>query len=282
MRASSFARVPPVRRSVTRTFIAMMARDLRVLRRNFVANSINLAVPPLLTTFIFSYVLPQTSLGAGALAGGSSGTTTFSTILLPGLVASSIMTEGMTGTLRPLIQELSFQRSISERAMAPLSIKMLAAQKVVTGALQGLIAGLLVYPAVFLISAQGQAPKVHIDSWPMLVFVMLGAALLSSSGGLLLGTLVNPAHLQTLMAVFILPMMTLGCVYFPWTSLGNVRWLQIAVLVNPLVYCSEGLRATLTPQFDSMPIAVILSVLFVGPLVLGWLGARKFTARVLS
>jgi len=278
MSASSFARVPPVRRSVVRTFIAMMARDLRVLRRNFIPNSINVAIPPLLTTFVFSYVLPQTS----AVGGGGSATTTFSTILLPGLVASSIMTQGMTGTLHPLIQELSFQRSISERAMAPLSIQMLAAQKIVTGALQGLIAGLLVFPAVFLISAPGQAPRLHVDSWPMLVFVMLGTALLSSSGGLLLGTLVDPTHLQTLMAVFVLPMMTLGCVYFPWMALENIRWLQLAILVNPLVYSSEGLRAALTPQVASMPFSVLSCALIGGPIVLGWLGARKFTARVLS
>jgi hypothetical protein len=31
----------------------------------------------------------------------------------------------------------------------------------------------------------------------------------------------------------------LGCVYYPWSALHHIRWLQIAVLVNPMVYMSE-------------------------------------------
>ena len=56
-----------------------------------------------------------------------------------------------------------------------------------------------------------------------------------------------------LFAVILLPATMLGCVYYPWAALHNIRWLQIAVLINPMVYMSEGLRAVLTPVLPHMP-----------------------------
>ena len=53
--------------------------------------------------------------------------------------------------------------------------------------------------------------------------------------------------MQMLFAVILLPATMLGCVYYPWSALQHIRWLQIAVLINPMVYMSEGLRAVLTP-----------------------------------
>ena len=40
-----------------------------------------------------------------------------------------------------------------------------------------------------------------------------------------------------------------GCAYYPWSALKNFPILQNVVLINPLVYASEGMRATLVPQF---------------------------------
>ncbi len=49
-----------------------------------------------------------------------------------------------------------------------------------------------------------------------------------------------------LFALVVLPLTFLGCIYYPWKALEAVRWLQIVVLVNPLVYMCEGFRAALT------------------------------------
>jgi ABC-2 type transport system permease protein len=37
-------------------------------------------------------------------------------------------------------------------------------------------------------------------------------------------------------------MMMFGCAYYPWSMLSAFPGLQYAVLINPLVYASEGLR----------------------------------------
>ncbi len=64
--------------------------------------------------------------------------------------------------------------------------------------------------------------------------------------------------------MIMLPATMLGCVYYSWTALEQVRWLQVAVLANPVVYMSEGLRAVLTPQVPHMSYQVFVPVLLGG------------------
>jgi ABC-type multidrug transport system permease subunit len=277
--AAAPARLRP---TVAQTFAAMMAREIRVMRRNFVSTFIRVLLQPLLFVFVFAYVLPKIGTGGAGMFGALHAGPTFSTILVPGLVASSIVMQGMMAVIFPLMMELSWQRSITDRALAPLPIPLLAMEKIAAAGLQALIGGLLVFPAVLLIHANGQAPSVHVANWPMFVLVMVASALLSASGGLLLGTIIDPQKIQVLFALVLLPMTMLGCVYYPWSALSNIRWLQIVVLFNPLVYASEGLRASLTPQVGHMPAWAFLAVLVGGTALLCWFAARKFTARVLT
>ena len=100
--------------------------------------------------------------------------------------------------------------------------------------------------------------------------------------GLLLGTIMDPRKMQMLFAVILLPATMLGCVYYPWSALHSIRWLQILVLINPMVYMSEGLRAVLTPSLGHMPMWGVLAALIGGTVVFGYLGTRTFTKRVLN
>jgi ABC-2 type transport system permease protein len=275
------ATTPGPRPTVARTFAAMMAREIRVMRKNFLATFVRVLIQPLLFVFVFAYVLPKIGHGFGTGAGGTGGST-FATILVPGLVASSIIMQGMMAVIFPLMMELSWQRSITDRALAPLPIPLLAVEKITAAGLQALIGGLLVFPAVLLIHASGAQPSVHVANWPMFLLVLVATALLAASGGLLLGTIIDPQKIQVLFALVLLPMTMLGCVYYPWSALHAIRWLQIAVLFNPMVYASEGLRASLTPQVGYMPPWAFLSVLVGGTALATWLALRKFTARVLT
>lgn len=271
--------IPAIQPTIAKTFAAMIAREVRVMRRNFLSTFMRVLVQPLLFVFVFAYVMPK--IGGGAF-GGAAGSATFSTILVPGLVASSIIMQGMMAVVFPLVMELSWQKSIQDRALAPLPIPLLALEKILAAGLQGLIGGLLVFPAVLFVHAKGQAPSVHIDNWPLLALIMVAGALLASSAGLYLGTVIDPRQVTVLFTLVLLPATMLGCVYYPWAALNHVRWLQIAVLVNPLVYVSEGLRSVLTPQVHHMPAWAFLLVLVVGTAVMCQLAMRAFTRRVLT
>ena len=71
----------------------------------------------------------------------------------------------------------------------------------------------------------------------------------------------QPKQIGLIFGVVIMPITFLGCVYYPWAALTHIRWLQIGVLINPIVYITEGLRAALTPTIGHMPDATILAML---------------------
>jgi ABC-2 type transport system permease protein len=54
------------------------------------------------------------------------------------------------------------------------------------------------------------------------------------------------------------------------------------VLVNPLVYVSEAMRAALTPDVPHMPAPAIFAVLLVVTAVFLFLGLRAFDKRAMS
>lgn len=264
------------------TFMAMMAREVRVIRKNFISTFTRVVMQPLLFVFVFAYVMPKIGRANGPFGGPTAGAATFSTILVPGMVASALLMQGVIAVTFPLVSELSWERTIEDRVLAPLPVPILGLQKITAGALQAVIGGLLVFPIVLLVHANGQAPHVHITDWPLFLFVFVAGAALSASLGLFLGTVIDPRQMQVLFAVVLLPATMLGCVYYPWAALHSIRWLQILVLLNPMVYVSEGLRAALTPQVGHMATWAYLLALVGGTLLLTGLAMRSFTRRVLA
>jgi len=280
--AALIDQAPTPRPTLLRTFDAMMAREFRVLRRNAVATFTRAVMQPLLFVFVFAYVFPK--IGGGFNLGGAAaaGSVNFATILVPGLMASMLLMQGIMAVTFPLVMEFSWQRTIEDRALAPVPISVLAIQKISAGAVQSFLGALIVFPIVLLVHASGQAPSVHVTSWALFAVILVFASLLTSTLGLLLGTIMDPRKMQMLFAVILLPATMLGCVYYPWSALHHIRWLQILVLINPMVYMSEGLRAVLTPTLPHMPMWGVLLALIGGTVIFGYLGTRTFTKRVLN
>jgi ABC-2 type transport system permease protein len=111
---------------------------------------------------------------------------------------------------------------------------------------------------------------------------MVLASLLAGALGLVIGSSVSPKQIGLVFSIIVVPITFLGCVYYPWAGLKTIHWLQIAVLFNPIVYISEGLRAAVTPSVSHMPTwAILLALLFfLG--ILGQFGIRNFLRRVIS
>ena len=287
--AALITEAPVPHPTLAKTFGAMMAREFRVLRRNAVATFTRAVMQPLLFVFVFAYVFPKIGggfhLAGGAAAAGSGAagaSINFATILVPGLMASMLLMQGIMAVTFPLVMEFSWQRTIEDRALAPVPIRVLAVQKITAGAVQSFIGALIVFPIVLLVHAPGQAPHVDVTNWALFLLILVAASLLTASLGLLLGTIMDPRKMQMLFAVILLPATMLGCVYYPWSALHSIRWLQILVLINPMVYMSEGLRAVLTPSLGHMPLWAVLLVLIGGTFVFGYLGTRTFRNRVLN
>jgi len=273
--------------TLLKTFGAMMAREFRVLGRNAISTFIRSVMQPLLFVFVFAYVFPK--IGSGIMLGGSAGAAAargsgvnFATVLVPGLMGSMFLMQGMFGTTMPLVMEFSWQRTIEDRALAPVPIRVLGIQKITAGAIQAFIGALIVLPVTYFVHAAGQGPHIHVSNWLVFALVMIGSSTVTASMALLLGTAMDPRKMQMVFAVVLMPMTMLGCVYYPWSALHAIRWLQILVLINPMVYMTEGLRAALTPQLGHMALWAIMLALVGGTVVFGALAARTFRNRVVN
>ena len=261
-----------------KAFLGLLLRDLRVLTREFLPFLLRVGMQPLLFLFVFTFILPRMGGGNPLAAGG--GKTDFGTIILPGLMAVAIMFSGIAAVALPLSSEFGITREIDDRVMCPLPLWAVALEKVCFSAMQSIIAALLVIPMAIYIPAV--PVRADISNWFLLALVLVLASLLAGSLGLVIGSTVNPRQIGLVFSIIVVPITFLGCVYYPWAWLDKIKWLKIAVLFNPIVYMSEGLRAAVTPSIAHMPWWAILTALVFFLAALGRWGLKGFLGRVLS
>ncbi|HEY4380721.1 MAG TPA: ABC transporter permease [Acidobacteriaceae bacterium] len=264
----------------TRAFVGLFLRDLHVLRREKIPFLIRVIMNPLLFLFVFTYIMPHMGGGTALNPTAAMAGANFSTVLLPGLMAVAIMFSGIAAVALPLAQEFGITREIDDRVMCPLPVAGVAIEKIVFSSLQSMIAAAIVFPLAYFVPFT--PVYAHVSSWPYLIAILALACLTAGALGLTIGTSVPPQQIGLIFSVVVMPITFLGCVYYPWTGLHAIRWLQIGVLVNPIVYMSEGLRAALTPSLPHMDPMIILLMLFFFLLLLTRLGIKGFLRRVIG
>jgi ABC-2 type transport system permease protein len=255
-------------------FRALLLRDLVVLRKTLKEFIPRTILQPFLLVFVFTYVFPKIGQGVG----GAKEADSFSTLLVAGVVGLAILFQGIQSVSLPMVQEFGYTREIEDRVLAPMPVWLVAIQKAMWGALSGLISALLVFP----IAAVVPATPVHLDiDWLVLLTLTPLACYTCGALGLTFGTRFDPRTVPLLFGIIVIPITFLGCVYYSWSSLEPIRWLQIVVLANPLVYISEGYRAALTDS-PTMSLWAVYGALLGFAALFTWLGINGFKRRVLS
>lgn len=253
-----------------KAFLAMLARDVRVARRNFIPLLLQTFLQPLIFVFIFGRVM----VGSGYMPAQ------YKSLLVPGILAISMFASGIWAVAMPLIAEFQISREIEDRLLAPMKISWVAVEKVVFGAMQALAAGIVVIPASWILLRPGVEFSFHRPL--VFVGVALLVALFSASAGLVIGCTIEPPQTGLLFSLIISPMVFFGCAYYPWHALDAFPILQKAVLVNPLVYASEGLRAALAPQFPHLPLSIAFAALIAFDTLLFAVGLRQFQKKAVN
>jgi len=253
-----------------RVFGALLRRDVRVARRELPSFLLRTTLQPIMFTIVFGYLLPK----MGFLSRG------YTAALLPGVLAVSLAMAAVQAVTLPMAVDFAATKEIEDRLLAPVSTRLVAIEKVVSGMLQGLVSALFVLPLARLI--MGPIPGLTLShGGEVFAVALLGAAAFSAMG-LLLGTAVQPQHIGLMFSMIVAPMIFFGCTYYPWRGLDAVPVVKYLVLINPLVYVSEGMRASLTPGVPHMPLVVAMAMLLVLTAVFGGLGLRAFDRRAIG
>jgi ABC-2 type transport system permease protein len=277
----------PTRSTMAASRIALRAlilRDLVVLWKSKWEFVIRTLIQPFLLVFVFLYVFPSIGQGIGG-GGGKASESAFATVLVPGVVGITIMFQGIQAVALQLSTEFGYTREIEDRVQAPCPIWLVAISKVISGAAQGLLAAVIVFPIAAVVHASGVHAHLSVH-WLVVITLIPLACVTMTSLGLLLGTTFEARNMGLMFGFVVLPLTFLGGTYYQWTKLapvqvGGVHWLQILVLVNPLIYVNEGLRAGLT-HASHMHLYVVYPVLAGFCAAFLTLGLRKFRGRVLS
>ncbi|HVO12455.1 MAG TPA: ABC transporter permease [Vicinamibacteria bacterium] len=251
-------------------FLALLRRDLLVTTRHAGPLLLSTLTQPILVILVFGNIMPR----LGLVAAG------FGAVMAPGLMAITMLMAGVQGVLIPLVQDLSGTREVDERLLAPISVRGVAMERIVAGAIHSLAAGLVALPAMILLMHGVGHTDVR-PAWSLLLPLSVACGLISSAFGLTLGTRVQPRFSGLLFAVVLGPMMLFGCAYYPFAALSRIGAFQYAFLVNPLTFISEAMRIAVTPGAEHMPYALLIVGLAAWLFVFGFAGARSFERRTI-
>ena len=256
--------------SIAGVFLALLRRDMRVARRELPFFLVRTTLQPILFVIVFGYMLPRMGFMHG----------NYTAALLPGILAVSLALSSVQSVALPLVQDFGWTKEIEDRLLAPVPTSVVAIEKIVAGVLQGFVAALFVLPIARLIMGPVEGlTLVHVGG--VLVVTVLGATTFSALG-LLLGTAISPQQIGLMFSVIIAPMIFFGCAYYPWQGLSAVPVAKYAVLINPLVYVAEGMRAELTPAVPHMSFLAATGALIVMAVAFTTAGLRSFARRAVG
>ena len=256
-------------------FMAILRRDIVVTGREFIPFLLQVLLQPLFFLFIFGKVLPTIGYAQSG----------FAPILLPGIVALTVVTTALQGVTLPLVLDLGFAREIDDRLLAPLPVNLVAVEKIIFAAMRGLIAGAIIFPLAWWILGTGY--QVRTDSIGTIIGIMILTAFAGASLGLFIGTTIKPEQIGLMFALILTPLIFTGCIYYPWATLDSLKWFQIITLFNPITYASEGLRFSMVPSFHghalpTLAMGWVILGLSVTIVVFFILGVRTFNRRVIN
>lgn len=253
-----------------RVFGALFLRDAVVAKREIVGILIRTLMQPVLFVTVFGLLLPRMGMIPRE----------YNTLLLPGIAALCLTMASIWSVTMPLIADFGMTKEIEDRLLAPVPIELVAIQKVASGIAQGAMAVVFVLPAARLL--MGPVHGLTLRNMPLLALMVLLGGAVFSAFGLFLGTAMQPQHISLMMQLIFAPLIMFGCTYYPWRGLDRFPFLKYAVLINPLVYISEGMRAALTPDVAHMPLWAVLTALIGSTAGLMWLGLRGFRKRAIG
>jgi ABC-2 type transport system permease protein len=251
-------------------FRALVHRDALVVSRELPAFLLRTTLQPIMFTFVFGYLLPKMGFVQSSYGGA----------LLPGILGVSLAFASVQAVALPMVADFGWTLEIEDRLLAPVPTSVVALEKVLMGTAQGVAAALFVLPVARLI--MGPIAGLDIAHLSVVVLMTVLGALTFSAFGLLLGAAIRGEQVGLMFGFIVAPMIFFGCAYYPWKALDAAPVVQVLVLINPLVYVSEGMRGALTPSLPHMSPLVVAGALVVLCGLFLALGLRAFDRRAVT
>ncbi len=248
-----------------RSFGSLLRRDVVVTGKDLIAFAAQVLLQPVFFLFVFGKLL--TGLGYTS--------SSYPSLLFPGLVALTATVTAIQATAFPLVAEFGWTKEIEDRLLAPLPLWAVAVEKLLFASLRAMVASAVMFPIG--IGVLGSVPY-RAAGLGLLIGIGLLGSLVGACIGMTIGTFVPPTKISMAFSLIFTPLLFTGATQYPWPSLTHLRWFQVVTAANPITYVSEGMRAALVPGIPHIPgwvcvLALIGSLVLFG--VVGLVGFRR-------
>ena len=244
----------------------IVKRDLVIQSRDKYEFIFRVGMLPFILILIYGYVLPKIGVVSAD----------FPQYMFPGMVGMSLLLTGIHGTAVPLTMDFNNSREIEDRLQAPIDTRYIAIAKMIVGIIESWIGALIVLPISLIFMNESLAFSFTFGQIIGLIGVLILASFASATLGLLVGTIVKPMQIAPMFPGFLMPMVFTGAIFFTWDALSTLPVFQMLVLVNPLVYINEALRALMYVDGASMLLMFSVLGMVVFTIIMGYVGFKRF------
>lgn len=258
-------------KTLTKTaFFAMVKRDLLVQWRERGEFVFRVAMLPFILILVYGFMLPAVGILPES----------FPTHMFCGMIGMSMLITGIHGTAVPVSMDFHNLREIEDRLLAPVSTRTVAYAKMFVGILESFVGGLIVLPISLIFMGSRISIRMSAGSIPLLILVLILTAMASAALGLLVGTVVKPNQIAAMFPGFLMPVVFLGSIFYTWNQLSPLPVIQIITLIDPLTWINEAIRAVMTPQIESLPLALTIAGILAWIVGMGILAMKRFDRMV--
>ncbi len=253
--------------SSIKTFLTLICRDLFLFRNLIKDRVINITVWATCMLLVFSNIMPQLGLRSDYDIFFAS-----SSICLWGLF-------DVIDNVNIIVTDLEGDSFIIYCLTLPISSTMLLLQMVISSVIRSTIQASLVL--TFLKIALWNKWNLSLVYWPKFVLMLLVINLFYGFFMILLASGAQKAKISNIRRRYIVPLWLIGCYQFPWFSLQKVLPTVAYIdLLNPVVYCMEGMRSVLVGQEGSLNFWYSIGALLCFSILMGIIGFKRMKKRL--
>jgi ABC-2 type transport system permease protein len=253
-----------------KAFQAMVRRDLLVQWRDKWEFVFRVAMLPFILILVYGWMLPAVGILPGS----------FPTHMFCGMIGMSMLITGIHGTAVPVSMDFHNLREIEDRLLAPVSTRTVAFTKMAVGILESFIGGIIVLPISLIFMGGSISIQMTAGDIPLLILVLVLTAITSAALGLLVGTIVMPSQIAAMFPGFLMPVVFLGSIFYTWYQLSPLPVMQVVTLLDPLTWINEAIRFVMTPQIESIPLAITLIGIVIWNVIFGTVSMKRFDRMV--
>jgi ABC-type polysaccharide/polyol phosphate export permease len=250
-------------KSYLKTFWALLRTDFAIVNKNIVNDIIDVFIWISLISIVFTYIFPRLGMAQS-----------FGALALVGTIASCGIFD-IWGTTANYLSDLEGNNTNSYFFTLPIPSWMIFVKIALGQAYKTTILASFIIPLGKIILGN----RLDLSNFAPLKFLLIFLTVNIFCGFfaiLMMSITPSMKRVNSVWVRILFPLWFLGGAEFPWKVIqGMSEYLSYAILLNPILYCMEGIRATVLGQENYLNFWVCLIFLWAAGGVVGFIGMRR-------